>query len=143
LNQHNNQQLNQHNNQQLNQQNNQQLNQQQRLEQQQYLEQLQQQNNILNNSVSDEHKNQIELLCDMGYDRKDVEKALRAAYWDPNRAVEYLLSGIPINIENELKQDLMYNQLLNQHLNNQQIGGGNEHANQGGLRMPGSSSNVG
>lgn len=40
---------------------------------------MQQQNNILNNSISDEHKAQIDMLCDMGYDKKDVEKALRAA----------------------------------------------------------------
>lgn len=34
----------------------------------------------------------------MGFPREECEAALRAAFFDGNRAVEYLLTGIPDNI---------------------------------------------
>jgi len=40
--------------------------------------------------------------------------ALRAAYWDINRAVEYLLTGIPNNLEREMNEEAYFNQLLQQ-----------------------------
>ncbi|KAK6024845.1 UBA/TS-N domain protein [Ostertagia ostertagi] len=42
-----------------------------------------------------DQESSIEAIQAMGYPRDQVIAALRAAYWNPDRAVEYLLSGIP------------------------------------------------
>ncbi|OMJ76264.1 hypothetical protein SteCoe_24399 [Stentor coeruleus] len=43
--------------------------------------------NTLNSTIS--------MIVDMGFDRKDVESAMKAAYNNPERAIEYLTTGIP------------------------------------------------
>ncbi|KAK6035140.1 UBA/TS-N domain protein [Cooperia oncophora] len=42
-----------------------------------------------------DQESSIDAIQAMGYPRDQVVAALRAAYWNPDRAVEYLLSGIP------------------------------------------------
>ncbi|KAL4807836.1 XPC-binding domain-containing protein [Aspergillus unguis] len=56
---------------------------------------------LLSGSQSQEAISQME---NMGFERADINRAMRAAFFNPDRAIEYLLSGIPENIQQEQEQ---------------------------------------
>ncbi|TKR58486.1 hypothetical protein L596_029925 [Steinernema carpocapsae] len=49
--------------------------------------------------VPEEHQATVDAIMTMGYTRSEVVRALRAAFWNGDRAVEYLLGGIPDGAE--------------------------------------------
>jgi len=57
-------------------------------------------NELVNNHQNRE--NIINEILTMGFNRAEIEQALVAAFYDKERAIDYLLNGIPENVLNDL-----------------------------------------
>jgi UV excision repair protein RAD23 len=52
-------------------------------------------------ALGDQRAAAIASMEGMGFPRDQIDRAMRAAFFNPDRAVEYLLNGIPENLERE------------------------------------------
>eukprot|EP00871_Galdieria_phlegrea_P003786 jgi/Galph1/4408/GphlegSOOS_G3048.1 len=52
--------------------------------------------------IGSQYEATVKNLMEMGFEEQQVKRALRAAFHNPDRAVEYLFQGIPESIEQEL-----------------------------------------
>jgi UV excision repair protein RAD23 len=52
-------------------------------------------------AIGDQRASAIASMESMGFPRAEIDRAMRAAFFNPDRAVEYLLNGIPDSIQQE------------------------------------------
>jgi len=55
-------------------------------------------------TIDSQQAEAIANLESMGFERSQIDLAMRAAFFNPDRAVEYLLNGIPENLQQEQRQ---------------------------------------
>jgi UV excision repair protein RAD23 len=54
--------------------------------------------------MTDEQKQKVESLSQMGFQKEECENALKAAFWFEDRAIDYLLNGIPADVMDSIAQ---------------------------------------
>ena len=67
-----------------------------------------------NNEMISNHQNReniINEILSMGFERLAIEQALTAAYFNKERAIDYLINGIPQNILNDLSGKNIFEKL--------------------------------
>ncbi|PSR94281.1 XPC-binding domain-domain-containing protein [Coniella lustricola] len=55
-------------------------------------------------AMGDQRAEAVANMEAMGFERSQIDAAMRAAFFNPDRAVEYLLNGIPENLQQEQRQ---------------------------------------
>lgn len=54
--------------------------------------------------IGNQNESTVREMEAMGFQRQEIDRALRAAFFNPDRAIEYLLNGIPEHIQAEQRQ---------------------------------------